>query len=61
MKLFTRALLPVFLAIITATASAQQGQTPLPALPADIPKEATILMLLTDKNSSRTRRRLDDT
>ena len=49
MKLFTRALLPVFLAIITATASAQQGQTPLPALPADIPKEATILMLLTDK------------
>ena len=50
MKLFTRALLPVFLAIITATASAQQGQSPLPPLPADIPKEATILMLLTDKN-----------
>jgi imidazolonepropionase-like amidohydrolase len=50
MKLFTRALLPVFLAIVTSAVFAQQGQSPLPALPADIPKEATMLMLLTDNN-----------
>ncbi len=50
MKLFIHALLPVFLAIVTSTVFAQQGQSPLPALPADIPKEATILMLLTDNN-----------
>jgi imidazolonepropionase-like amidohydrolase len=49
MKLFTRALLPIFLAIVTSTSFAQQGQSPLPALPPDIPKDATILMLLTDK------------
>ncbi len=49
MKLFTRALLPVFLAIVTSIGFAQQGQSPLPALPADIPKEATIWMLLSDK------------
>ncbi|MGA9566299.1 MAG: amidohydrolase family protein [Candidatus Korobacteraceae bacterium] len=49
MKFFIRVLLPVFLAIVTSTAFAQQGQSPLPALPPDIPKDATILMLLTDK------------
>src|SRR5215831_18341583 len=29
--------------------AAHQGESPLPALPADIPKDATIWMLLTDK------------
>ncbi len=39
-------LLPVF---FTTSLFAQQGQSPLPALPPDIPKDATIWMLLTDK------------
>ena len=31
---------------------AQQGQSPLPALPADIPKDATVWMFVTDKTPS---------
>src|SRR5271167_1594761 len=49
MRLSTRVLLPIFLAIVTSVSFAQQGQSPLPALPADIPKDATIWMLLSDK------------
>jgi hypothetical protein len=52
MKLLTRLLLPIFLAIVTSAVFAQQGQSPLPALPPDIPKDATIWMLLIDKTPS---------
>ncbi|HEX8892256.1 MAG TPA: amidohydrolase family protein [Terriglobales bacterium] len=49
MKLFLRVfLLPSFL-ISALTLIAQQGESPLPELPADVPKEATLWMLLTDK------------
>jgi hypothetical protein len=42
--------LPILLNIVFATSLvAQQGQSPLPALPPDIPKDATIWMLLMDK------------
>jgi hypothetical protein len=48
-----KALLRVFLALSFAafalTLIAQQGESPLPALPADIPKDATLWMLLVDK------------
>jgi imidazolonepropionase-like amidohydrolase len=49
MKLFNRLLPLIFLAVVTSSVYPQQGQSPLPALPADIPKDATIWMLLTDK------------
>lgn len=41
-------------ALLTASSVvfAQQGQSPLPELPADIPKDATIWMLLTDQTPS---------
>src|SRR5271169_5740275 len=43
-------ILPVLFAVsLVAQLAAQQGQSPLPALPADIPKDATIWMLLIDK------------
>ena len=49
MKLFLRVfLVPSFL-ICALTLIAQQGESPLPELPADVPKEATLWMLLTDK------------
>ena len=49
MKLFLRVfLVPSFL-ISALTLIAQQGESPLPELPADVPKEATLWMLLTDK------------
>ena len=49
MKPFLR-LLALSLSIVFAiTAFAQEGESPVPALPADIPKDATIWMLLTDK------------
>jgi imidazolonepropionase-like amidohydrolase len=35
--------------LFTISLVAQQGQSPLPALPADIPKDATVWMLLIDK------------
>src|SRR5262252_6879518 len=49
MKPFLRVfslLLPIFFAVSLV---AQQGESPLPALPADIPKDATLWMLLVDK------------
>src|SRR5215469_11738064 len=49
MKPFLRVfslLLPAFFAVSLV---AQQGESPLPALPADIPKDATLWMLLVDK------------
>src|SRR3954464_11808543 len=42
----------VVFAFVTSVAFAQQGQSPLPELPADIPKDATIWMFLTDKTPS---------
>ncbi len=49
MKPFLR-VFPLLLSVVASlTVAAQQGQSPLPALPADIPKDATIWMLLTDK------------
>lgn len=41
-----------FLAIFTCILPAQQGQSPMPALPPDIPKNATIWLQLIDKTSS---------
>jgi imidazolonepropionase-like amidohydrolase len=49
MEFFTRSLSLAFLATFTFGAFAQQGQSPSPALPPDIPKDATIWMLLVDK------------
>ncbi|HVO78541.1 MAG TPA: amidohydrolase family protein [Candidatus Bathyarchaeia archaeon] len=49
MKPYRCALPLILLATFTTAVVAQQGQSPLPALPADIPKDATIWMLLTDK------------
>jgi imidazolonepropionase-like amidohydrolase len=49
MKLFQR-ILPLLLSVLfTTSLIAQQGQSPLPALPPDIPKEATVWLLLIDK------------
>jgi imidazolonepropionase-like amidohydrolase len=42
----------LFLAIFTCILPAQQGESPLPALPPDIPKNATIWLQLTDKTPS---------
>src|SRR6516164_10951912 len=40
------------LAILTAILRAQQGQSPMPELPSDIPKNATIWLQVTDKTPS---------
>ena len=48
LRFFAFALLSAF----TSMAFAQQGQSPLPELPPDIPKDATVWMLLTDKTPS---------
>jgi hypothetical protein len=37
------------LAVLSSVTFAQQGQSPLPELPPDIPKDATIWMFLTNK------------
>jgi len=43
--------LSLFLCVLfTSLISAQQGESPLPALPADIPKDAAMMMLLVDKS-----------
>lgn len=43
-------ILPFLLSVLfTFTVVAQQGQSPLPALPPDIPKDATVWMLMIDK------------
>ena len=49
MKIFPRLLALSLSAIFSVTLVAQEGASPLPALPADIPKDATIWMLLSDK------------
>ena len=48
MKPFLRVLVTSLL-IFALRLSAQQGESPLPELPADVPKEATLWMLLADK------------
>jgi imidazolonepropionase-like amidohydrolase len=40
------------LALATSMLSAQEGQSPMPALPPDIPKDATIWLQVTDKTPS---------
>jgi imidazolonepropionase-like amidohydrolase len=49
MKPFLRILPFLLPALLTLGVVAQQGQSPLPALPSDIPKDATLWMLLIDK------------
>jgi len=49
MKSSFRALPFLFLGVVAFNMFAQQGQSPLPALPSDIPKDATIWTFLTDK------------
>src|SRR5271165_290336 len=49
MKPFRRVISLPWSLVFSLTLVAQQGQSPLPALPSDIPKDAAILMLLTDK------------
>ncbi len=49
MNLFRRSLALLLPAVLTAIAFAQQGESPLPQMPADIPKDATVWMLLIDK------------
>jgi len=52
MKPYSRALPLILFLSLTTAVLAQQGESPLPALPSDIPKDATIWMLLTDKTPS---------
>jgi imidazolonepropionase-like amidohydrolase len=49
MKPSLRILLLLLSVFFATSLIAQQGQSPLPALPPDIPKDATVWMLLTDK------------
>ncbi len=49
MKFFRRSFPFLLLAFFASIAFAQQGQSPLPELPPDIPKDATVWMLLSDK------------
>jgi cytosine/adenosine deaminase-related metal-dependent hydrolase len=49
MKTTLRKLLPILI-VLSGTIHAQNGQSPLPALPPDIPKDAAIMMLLVDKS-----------
>ena len=49
MKPFLRVVSLLFPAFFAVSLVAQQGESPLPALPADIPKDATLWMLLVDK------------
>ena len=52
MKPYRRALPLIFLVCLTTAVLAQQGESPLPALPSDIPKDATIWLRLADKTPS---------
>jgi len=52
MKRSLRMLSFLLSALLALSLAAQQGQSPLPALPPDIPKDATIWMLLTDKTAA---------
>ena len=50
---FLMHVLPCLLSVVFAvTLVAQQGQSPLPALPPDIPKDANLWMLLIDKSAA---------
>src|SRR5215469_2364464 len=49
MNLLIRFLTLAIFAVFAINLAAQQGQSPLPALPNDIPKDASIWMLLIDK------------
>jgi imidazolonepropionase-like amidohydrolase len=49
MKPTTSALFSLFLAVFPVAILAQQGQSPMPALPPDVPKEATVWLFITDK------------
>jgi len=49
MKAFLRVFLALSFAAFALTLIGQQGESPLPVLPADIPKDATLWMLLVDK------------
>jgi hypothetical protein len=49
MKPFLRVFLVPPLLIFALRLIAQQGESPLPELPADVAKEATLWMLLADK------------
>ena len=50
MNLLLRSLTLAILTVLAINTAAQEGQSPLPALPADIPKDATIWMLLNDRS-----------
>jgi imidazolonepropionase-like amidohydrolase len=52
MNLSHSARMLVFFAMFTAALPAQQGESPLPVLPADIPKNATIWLQVIDKKPS---------
>ncbi|HZD31729.1 MAG TPA: hypothetical protein VE779_08705, partial [Candidatus Angelobacter sp.] len=49
MKRTSLFLLPLLLVLVASSLFSQQGQSPMPALPPDIPKDATLWLLLTDK------------
>jgi imidazolonepropionase-like amidohydrolase len=50
MNLLLRSLTLAILTVLAINTAAQEGQSPLPVLPADIPKDATIWMLLNDRS-----------
>src|SRR5215470_13966970 len=51
--MITRSLtLALFLTFMLAVSAAQQGQSPLPPLPSDVPQNALMRMILTDKTPS---------
>ena len=52
MKISKSPCLLVFLAIFTSVLQAQKGESPMPALPPDVPKNARMWLLLTDKTPS---------
>jgi len=50
MNLRVPSLAALVFAVLSSFAFAQQGQSPMPELPADVPKDATVFVLLSDKN-----------
>jgi len=52
MKLLVRSLTLLSLALLASVTFAQQGQSPLPPMPDDVPKDATIWMFLAEKTPS---------
>ena len=49
MKRLTFSALAILLAVLTTRAFAQQGESPMPALPPDVPKDAVIWLRLMDR------------